>query len=407
MTSHDPKAFDPLILDALHIPADRLRTICRQLTPAYRSRVTIPVLETALIEAGPGGTTFRQTDLDIQVTVRADDLTCAKPFKTCVSLGLLKRFANSFDGVIRLSYLPGRTVKDGVVDMPRITLATDDGCTATINSLFPAEDFPIALGAAGSETDQANHWQTMICSAKELRRHIDLARHCVSTEETRYYLNGINVQPHPERGTLRSVATDGHRMAVVDGTIPAYAGLNAILPTVFVRAVADLIDSKANDQVYLSFHHAKPWVRISCGVVQIDCKLIDGSFPDYTRVLPKDPTRLTMALSETALRRLRPFATQRSNAVRFESGKATMQDLGREGEVSVPVTMTATEGVPENLQKAYENGRTETWGFNLEYLLRQARVTPTFRLDVASPSDPAIIRGEDPDALWVVMPMRV
>lgn len=404
MTAHDPNAFDPLILDAPHIPVDRLRQITRQLAPAHKRRVTIPVLETCLIEAGPDGTTFTQTNLDLQVRVVAGDLTCAKPFRTCVSLGLLRRFASSFDGVIRLSYLPSGTVNKSVTAMPLITLATDDGCSATINSLFPAEDFP--LWPANGD-DQANHWRPMICQPAELRRMIDLARFCVSTEETRYYLNGICLQPHPERGTLRSIATDGRRMAVIDGPIPALDKLNVILPTGFLSAVQALVQPKANDTVTLAFHEARPLARVSCGAVQIDAKLIDGQFPDYTRVIPKDPARMTMTLSANALRRLHPFATQRSNAVRFADGRASMRDQGTDSEVSVPVTMTALDGGTPDMQKVYENGRTEAWDFNLSYLLQQARITPTFRADLSSPSDPAVIRGEEPDAMWVLMPMRV
>jgi DNA polymerase III subunit beta len=140
----------------------------------------------------------------------------------------------------------------------------------------------------------------------------------------------------------------------------------------------------------------------------LETVLIDGAFPDYTRVIPRGPTRLTMTTSANAMRRLRPFATQRSNAICFENGKATLRDPDTLGEVSVPVTMTpAMDGVPEALVKHYENGRTEAWGFNLRFLLDQAGVTPTFRLDVTSPNDPARIFGEDPDAMWILMPMRV
>lgn len=404
MTRHDPNAFDAAFLEALHIPIDRLRTICRQLAPAYERRVTIPVLETTLIEAGPEGTNFRQTDLDMQISVVADDLTCAVPFRTCVSLGLLRRFAASFDGVIRLSYVPGGTVREGVVQMPRLTLATDDRCSATINALIPAEDFPILIEG---ESDQPNHWRPMLCAPRELRRMIDLAKPCISAEETRYYLNGIYLQPHPERGTLRSVATDGHRMAIIDGPIPSVEGLNAILPTVFVRALSSLIDPKTNDGAVLSFHQARPLARAVCGPLTIESKLIDGTFPDYTKVIPKGDARMAITLSATALQRLRPFATQRSNAVRFSDGNATLGGAGSDGEVSVPVSMTAQPGMPMHLQKDYENGRTETWGFNLEYLLAQSRLTPTFRAEVTTPSDPARIYGEDPDAMWIIMPMRV
>ena len=399
MTAHDPNAFEPALLDDLHIPASRLKTICRQLVPAYPRRHTIPVLGSALVEAGPKGTTFRVNNLDLQVMITADDLTCAKPFRACVPFGLLHRMASSLDGVIRITHTPAGK------DPERLTLATDDGCSATINLVNPADDFP--LWTMPNDMDGANDWQPMICSPAELHRHMALAHHCISTEETRYYLNGVHLCRHPERGTLRSVATDGHRMAVIDGPVLATEVLNAILPTGFVRAILTLINPKGNDTVTLAMNTARPRARVTCGPVQIDAKLIDGKFPDYTRVVPKDDTRLTMILSGTALRRLLPFASQRSNAVSFCDGRATMKDPDTQGQITVPVQMTAAGDAPRDMARTPPGGNAETWGFNLGYLLSQAVVTPTFRMEVANPNDPARIFGEDPDALFVIMPMRV
>ncbi len=404
MTAHDPNAFDPLILDALHIPAHRLLTICRQLAPAHRRRVTIPVLETCLIEAGPSGTTFRQTDLDLQVVITADDLTCAKPFRTCVSLALLRRFASSFDGVIRMTYLAADAAPGGPAQMPRLTLATDDGCSATVNALIPADDFPVWPTELAKG---ANDWKAMTCTPAELRRLFDLSRPCISTDETRYYLNGVNLSPHPDRGTLRAVATDGHRMAIIDSAIPAIEALNTILPTCLVKAIATLISPKTNDTVTLAFHQASPRVRVTCGSIRIDCKLIDGSFPDYTRVIPKNPARMTMTLSANALRRLLPFATQRANVVEFTNGRAILRDIDSRSEVSAPVTMTAAEGEALDMMKEVPNRKAEHWGFNPTYLQVQARLTPTFRMECGAPGDPARVYGEDTEAMWVIMPRRV
>jgi DNA polymerase-3 subunit beta len=404
MTAHDPNAFDQAILDDLHVPAHRLLTICRHMAPAFQRRNTIPVLATALVEAGPTGTTFRLTDLDLQITITADDLTCTKPWRACIPFHLLRSIASSLDGLIRIAHTPGHALDKGGEQLPRLTLATDDGCSATINLLCPPEDFPeMTL----PQMEGANDWQPMVMAPAELRRQMDLARPCISTQETRYYLNGVFLCRHPELGTLRSVATDGHRMAVIDGPVLAPEKLNAILPTGFVSAICAVIDPKGNDTVTLAMNTARPRARVTCGPVQIEGKLIDGQFPDYTRVIPTLPPRMTMTLSANALRRLLPYATQRSNAVAFKDGRATMRSVDLDGEVSVPVQMTVVDGESADMTRTGPGGTTETWGFNLGYLIRQARLTPTFRAELSSPNDPAVIRGEDPDAFWVIMPMRV
>jgi len=389
MTQHDPNAFDQALVPDLHVPATRLLAICRQLLPAYRCRHTIPVLGTVRIDASANGTTFRVTDLDIDITVTADDLDTADPFAACVPFALLHRIAGSLDGIIRISYRQSAD-KHG---FGQLSLATDDGCSATVNLLCPAEDFPARAEIAESE------WQVIDTGPADLRRMIDLARPCISTMETRYYLNGINFQCRPGHTTLRSVATDGHRMAVIDGAIEAPEGLNIIMPTVCVDAIRALINPKANDPVALRIFK-QTRIRLTCGAIQIDCKLIDGTFPDYTRVIPEAETQVSVTLTAAALRRLAPFATQRFNAVVLSAGRASLKNPDMEGEISTPVTMTIAD---EDGKGALATG----WGFNLTYLAAQARLTPTFRMEMASPSDPARVFGEDPEAMWIVMPRRV
>lgn len=403
MTTHDPKAFDPLLLANLAIPADRLRTICRQLAPAYERQVIIPVLGTVLIEAGKTGTTFRLTDLDLQITVTADDLTCAAPFKSCVPFGLLRSCAATFDGVIQISHTPGKPGTGGAPD--RLTLATDDGCNATINLLCPPEDFP-------NWVSPDDGWTRLEAAPADLRRLFTLARPCISTEETRYYLNGVFLCQKPDGTTLRAVATDGHRMAVIDGPIAFGGGITAILPMPLVGAILSVIDAKANEPVALMLVGPEtPRARIIAGPVRIDARLIDGMFPNYLRVIPQADPTLSITVNAIALRRLTPFATQRSNAVRFSEGRASLDTPDREGSISLPVTMTAlSDGSPMDMATSEKFGEvmlSKAFGYNLSYLLAQSRLTPTFRMDVTSPNDPARVYGEDPDAMWLIMPMRM
>jgi DNA polymerase-3 subunit beta len=374
--------------DTLLIPASRLRDICRQLGLAVQRRSIISVLETVLIEATATGTTFRATDLDIEITVTAEDMATAAPFRACVPFRLISRIASSMTGVLRVTHeTPEPRDKKLIGDNPaRLTIVTDDGISATINLLCPPDDFPVH--------PMPTDWQIMTLAPTALRRLLSLTAPCISTEETRYYLNGVFLTRKPDSTTLRAVATDGHRMAVIDDATKAPEGLKAIVPTIAVKCILHLVDRRANDDVTVQI--AERRIRVISGAIRLDCKLIDGTFPDYTRVLPSFPIQRTVTLTAAALHSLLPFANERSAAVRFADGTATMRDLNL-GEVSVPVPMVAApEATP---------GRA--YGFNLRYLTAQARMTPTFQMALASPEDPARVTGEDPDALWVVMPMRV
>lgn len=387
MTRHDPNTFDQALDTALHVPARRLRDICRQLKPAYARRNTIPVLSTALVDAGPTGTVFTLTDLDQTITITADDLATAAPFKACVPFKLLTEIAGGLDGMISVTHLIHDHAKN---EMNQLTLATDDGFSATINLICPVEDFPLRTDADGID------WKVIEVAPADLRRLFDLSRHCISTEETRYYLNSTYLSRKPGGDTLRAAATDGHRLAVIDSAVPAPDGLSAVVPTAVCDTIRTLISSKSNEPVTVQI--AEPHMRLTHGPVRIDAKLIDNTFPDVTRVIPKADATMLVTTSAAALHRLNVFTDERNRAVAFESGRATILNRGR-GQVSVPVTMTWPDGEPAT--------DTERWGFQLRYLTQQARVTPVFRIEMSTPADPATIRGEDPDALWVLMPMRM
>jgi DNA polymerase-3 subunit beta len=379
---------------SLRLSAARLLTICRQLAPAYQARNTIPVLGTALLQAGPDGATFTITDLDMQVTVTADDLISAEPWTACIPFGLLRRLAASLDGLVTIAFAEGGPHPAGKMD--QLTLSTEDGFSATINLMCTKIDFPTLPDHLKDEA-----WHDITMSPADLRRFLNLTIPCVSTEETRYYLNGVHLCRKPGGSTLRTVATDGHRLAVIDGAIEAPEGTSAILPTVAVRAMLSLVSHKSNDPVIFRLNRTATSggatrMRLDHGTVRIDCKLIDGTFPDYTRVMPQNATRGTLTLTAATLRRLSAIMTERAQAVAFRDGRATIKSPDIEGEISVPAPMEMADPVD----------RMEI-GFNLRLILAQARMTATFRMELLGPSDPARIRAEDPDALWVIMPMRV
>ncbi len=387
----------PTSPDALLIPVTRLRAICRHVGLAVARRTSIAVLETVLIEATATGTTFRTTDLDIEIEVTAEDMITAVPFRACVPFRLVSRIAASMTGVLRVTHQAGRPGTGGPPD--RLTLSTDDGISATINLLCPPDDFP-RLTPQDAEPDA---WPTMILAPSALHRLLALSAPCISTQETRYYLNGVFLTRKPDSASLRAVATDGHRMAIIDDATEAPEGLAAILPAIAVKSILQLVDRQANEDVTIRI--AANRIRMTAGAIRMDCKLIDGTFPDYTKVIPSYPIQRTVTLNGTALRILSPFVLgDRSSPVAISDGRATVKSHEL-GEVSIPVTMTAAEGASDQTTDAL--GITAKWGFALRYLVAQAGITPTFLMALAKASDPARITGEDPDAMWIMMPMRV
>src|SRR5262249_2394432 len=123
-------------------------------------------------------------------------------------------------------------------------------------------------------------------SADTLKRLIDRTRFAISTEETRYYLNGIYLHPLPDKKLLRAVATDGHRLARAETEMPKGAERMSgiILPRKAVQEVRKLLDD-IDQPIEIAVSDSK--IRLDIGGIVLTSKLIDGTFPDYERVIPQ------------------------------------------------------------------------------------------------------------------------
>ena len=394
MTLLDPDDFTVAATTDLLLPTKRARDIFRQLIPAFSRRQTIPVLNTVLIDAGLDGTTFCVTNLDMQITVTADDLATATPFRACVPFGLLMNIAASANTALRVTHLAGDT--KGL--MPRLCLATDDGFSATINLICAPDDFPAFPAQFADHAD----WRHAPMQPADLLRHLALCQHCISREETRYYLNGVYLHRKPYAETLRSVATDGHRLAVIDGSTPWPDVAGTIWPRNLINTLLSVLDARSNEPLHIAVMADQPRATITTGPVRIEAKLIEGTFPDYTRVIPTADTVLTATLNATGLRRLLPLASHRSTAVTLMAGRAAIVSPEM-GEVSITVQMSGGDWVDQHTYN--DKTVTEKHGYNLQYLLDQARITPEFRLETNRAAAPAKIYSTDPDAMWVLMPM--
>ncbi len=352
-------------------------------------RNTIPILSNVLLDAAKGRLSLTATDLDIEIVESlAADVT--RPGATTASAHMLYDIVRKLpDGAqVQIELLP---------DSGRITLSA--GRSRFQLGALPREDFPAMT--AGSLP------HSFSVAATDLKRLIDKTRFAISNEETRYYLNGIYL--HAAKGKdgvfLRAVATDGHRLARFDLAAPAGAEAmpGVIVPRKTVQEVRKLIDD-ADGEVEIAVSDTK--IRFAFGDAVVTSKLIDGTFPDYQRVIPTGndkPLFVDRAAFQEAVDRVSTVASDRTRAV-----KMTIE----EGRVTLNVVNPEQGSASEELVADFASDGFDI-GFNAKYLMDIAAALNGDQAQFlfADAGSPTIVRdaGEKADAatLYVIMPMRV
>ncbi len=349
-------------------------------------RNTIPILANVLIEAEGDTVSFRATDLDIEVV----DKTSAQ----------VERAGATTVNAVTLHEIV-RKLPDGA-----LVQLTDDGASGRLTveagrsnfalATLPKEDFPVM---ASSEY-QAN----FSAPAGVLRRLFDKSKFAISTEETRYYLNGVYMHVAESDGgkVLRCVATDGHRLARIDAELPDGAdGMpGVIVPRKTVGELRKLLD---DDEASIAVSVSETKVRFATPEITLTSKVIDGTFPDYSRVIPVgNSRRLEVDATEfaQAVDRVATVSSERSRAVKLSLD---------EDRLVLSVNAPDSGAAEEELSVAYGDEKLEI-GFNAKYLLEIAsqvdRENAVFLFN--SSGDPTLMReGNDTSAVYVVMPMRV
>jgi DNA polymerase III subunit beta len=349
-------------------------------------RNTIPILSNVLIEADGDQVSFRATDLDIEVIDRAQAMV-SRAGATTVPAHTLHEIARKLpDGsMVELN-------DDGISGRLDVRAGRSHFSLATL----PREDFPI-MASAEYQTNFA-------CPAPTLRRLFDKAKFAISTEETRYYLNGVymHAAKGPDGPVLRCVATDGHRLARIDAALPEGA---ADLPGIIVprKTVGELRKLLDDDEMTIAVSVSETKVRFATPEVTLTSKVIDGTFPDYARVIPTgNAKRLEVDAAEfaRAVDRVATVSSERSRAVKMAL---------EEDRLILSVNAPDSGAADEELAVAYGDERLEI-GFNAKYLLEIAgqvdRENAVFLFNSAG--DPTLMReGNDDTAVYVVMPMRV
>ncbi|MEM9098610.1 MAG: DNA polymerase III subunit beta, partial [Pseudomonadota bacterium] len=309
---------------------------------------TIPILSNVLIEAEGGEVSLRATDLDIEV-IETLPAMVEQAGATTVAAHLLHEIVRKLpDGAqLNLSADPATGRLDVVAGRSRFALAT-----------LPREDFPVM---ASSE-----YACSYAAPAPMLRRLFDKSKFAVSTEETRYYLNGVFLHVSDEAGekVLRAVATDGHRLARIDADLPAGAETapGVIVPRKTVGELRKLLD---DDEAEIAISVSETKIRFSTDGLILTSKVIDGAFPDYTRVIPTGNTKrmeVDAADFASAVDRVATVSQERSRAVKL----AMEQDR-----LTLSVNAPDAGSAAEELGVAYPDEAMEI-GFNAKYLLEIA-----------------------------------
>jgi DNA polymerase-3 subunit beta len=349
-------------------------------------RNTIPILSNVLIEAsGAGSLRLMATDLDLQVVETMGAVSVEAPGAITVSAHLLFDIARKLPEGSQVSIETADNRMVVKAGRSRFTLPT-----------LPRDDFPVIV-----EGELPTSFEI---PARILAELIDRTRFAISTEETRYYLNGIFLHVTDEE--LKAAATDGHRLARFTLAKPHGAeGMpDVIVPRKCVGELRKLLEETLDTSVQVDLSASK--VRFTLGGengVVLTSKLIDGTFPDYTRVIPTGNDKLLKLDPKSfyeGVDRVATIATEKTRAVKMalENDKVTLS-------VTSPDNGTAAEEIAADYGAAgFEIG------FNAGYLkdiLGQIE-GDTVELHLADAGAPTLIRqNEKSAALYVLMPMRV
>lgn len=375
----------------MHITIERANLVkpLDMLGRIVERRNTIPILSNLLLRAAGGKLSISATDLDMAATATVAAEIHAPGAVTVPALTLkeiVRKLPDGCQADLRLS---------------------DDGAQMTIRAgrsrfvlhALPEQDWPDMTGPDGGAA-----FEVMGVEIDNMLQGVDFA---ISTEETRYYLNGVYLHPAPDAAAtaLRGVATDGHRLAMRDVTAAATA---ADIPGVIVprKAVAELRKLAADrpaSVMQMVVSAAK--MTVTCGDISLTTKLIDGAYPDYRRVVPQhNPHKATLfrAALLQAVERVATVAEGKSRAIKFAFG-----DAGLTLSVTSPDTGQAEEAVDCDY-----SGEPVEIGFNGGYVLGLLAVVDADRIEIslADGGSPALWRGLSTEAeghTLVLMPMRV
>ena len=350
-------------------------------------RNTIPILSNVMIEAAKGQLKLTATDLDIEI-VEAIPSDVLRNGSATAPAHML------YDIVRKLP--DGAQVQAELLTAEGGRLAVSAGSSRFELACLPKEDFPqMSAGALPHR---------FRLEADDLKRLIDKTRFAISTEETRFYLNGIYLHAAKEGKTksLRAAATDAHRLARFELELPDGAAdmPGIIVPRKTVGELRRLLDD-AEGAIEISLSDTK--IQFSFGSLELTSKLIDGTFPDYQRVIPAGNDKVLSVESKDFAQ-----SVDRVSTISADKTRAVKLNISKD-KVTLSVVNPESGTATEELGATYSASPIEI-GFNARYLLdiTGQMESKEVRFLLSDAGSPAIIEDtEDSRTLYVLMPMRV
>lgn len=378
---------DTEVMSAITVTIERsalLKTL-GHIQSVVERRGTIPILANVKLDAVGGSLRLTATDMDIAIM---ESVPCSTTEEGATTVP-----AHMFYEIVR-------KLQDG----SQIELKSDDKGKVTIKAgrsrfslpSLPAQDFPAMAD------ENLGHQFTI--TAEECKALIEKTRFAISTEETRYYLNGVYFHAAQDDGAsvLRAVATDGHRLARIQVALPDGAAdmPGVIVPRKTIGELVKLLEGDVQD-VHVSLSDTK--IRFVCGAAVLVSKLIDGNFPDYDRVIPTGNDKIMEVECKPfaeAVDRVSVISSEKSRGIKFQvenSGLTLSASSAEQGTAS------------EHLEVKFGADPVEI-GFNSRYVLdmMQQIEGESAQFVLADAQSPALVRDPaDVGALYVIMPMRV
>ncbi|MDB9872434.1 DNA polymerase III subunit beta [Alphaproteobacteria bacterium] len=346
-------------------------------------RNTIPILSNVLIESDASKVSFTATDMDMDIVETVGCIVSSQ--------GKLTVSAHTLYDIVRK--LPdGSEIQIELIDL---NVEVSAGKSRFILPTLPVDDYPIM-----TEIEKGNQFSL---EAVDLANLIDNTKFAISSEETRYYLNGIYLHvPDIKSDKLRAVATDGHRLAQAEVPIPKGAENmpGVILPRKAVGEVRKLIDS-TDGLVTIIISKTKAKFIFPTSI--LTTKLIDGSFPDYQRVVPKENLNKLLVSNSHFSK-----AIDRVSTVSMEKSRAVKLSLSN-NVLLLQVNSHDLGNASEELDVNYTSDPIDI-GFNARYLLDISGQIQgkDIELSLSDSASPALITDPDQEGvIFVLMPMRV
>jgi len=342
-------------------------------------RQTMPILANVLVSVRQGRLSVTATDLEVELVASTD-------------------VAAQVDGDVTI---PGRKLLDICRSLPEhVQIAvTVDGEKATVRggksrfmlSTLPASDFPII--------EEINVQQTLRIAQGDLRRLLDKTHFSMAQQDVRYYLNGMLLETDGK--LLRTVATDGHRLALCEAKLSTEArgAAQVIVPRKGVLELQRILGADGDAEVIVGANH----IRLAIGEIRFTSKLIAGRFPEYGRVIPASPSRVVQTERDglrAALQRTAILSNEKYRGIRLAL---------RENLLTIQAHNPEQEEAEEEVEVSYSGGEMEV-GFNVNYLLDALGAIDTDEVEIGLTDSNSSCLIHSPGVLaskYVVMPMRL